>query len=206
VETIGDDEKDPALPAKLKAELPGILAWAVRGCLEWQRDGLKPPEVVKAATDVYRAEQDVLAAFLDECCVLNRRAEVKAADIYEAYTEWCDRTGEYAEKQRKFGESLAGRGFERFTNNGVRYRGLGLLATFTEGTEGTEPNSPKTHREEFSWNYRQSGSVGSVGSVTCLSCAHWSDRCGAGFTASDPNMARLCGHFVARATAGRKAF
>src|SRR5205807_894309 len=37
--TITDAEKDKGLLSKLKAEAPGILAWAVRGCLAWQRDG-----------------------------------------------------------------------------------------------------------------------------------------------------------------------
>jgi putative DNA primase/helicase len=54
--TIPDEEKDRNLPAKLRAEWPGILAWAVRGCLDWQKYGLGEPEAVRAATDAYRAE------------------------------------------------------------------------------------------------------------------------------------------------------
>jgi putative DNA primase/helicase len=47
------DELDRDLPTKLEQEWPGILAWAVRGCLDWQQNGLAPPPgVVKAVTSV----------------------------------------------------------------------------------------------------------------------------------------------------------
>jgi hypothetical protein len=42
--TISDAEKDPMLLEKVKAEATGILAWAVQGCLDWQRVGLAAPK------------------------------------------------------------------------------------------------------------------------------------------------------------------
>ena len=36
--TIPSGERDPKLPEKLRAEWPGILAWAVRGCRKWQAE------------------------------------------------------------------------------------------------------------------------------------------------------------------------
>src|SRR5262249_54371075 len=66
--TIPEAERDKDLPAKLRRELSGILAWAVQGCLDWQRAGLGMPEAVKAATAEYRAEMDVLDQFLAERC------------------------------------------------------------------------------------------------------------------------------------------
>ena len=41
--TIPPGERDPRLAEKLRAEFPGILAWAVRGCLDWQERGAEPP-------------------------------------------------------------------------------------------------------------------------------------------------------------------
>ncbi len=55
--TIPKAERDPTLPEKLKAEWPGILAWAIEGCLEWQRIGLAPPPAVQAATASYLADE-----------------------------------------------------------------------------------------------------------------------------------------------------
>lgn len=113
--------------AKLTSELPGILAWGVRGCLDWQREGLHPPTAVTAATDGYRADMDVLAAFLNDCCVIKRGATVRALSLYRAYAEWCDKSGENAENQRRFGQRLTERNFEKYANDDVWYRGIGLI-------------------------------------------------------------------------------
>src|SRR5919107_5291637 len=59
-ETIPPGEQDKKLPEKLRAELFGILAWCVEGCLEWQREGLQAPEEVRRATGQYRSEMDVI--------------------------------------------------------------------------------------------------------------------------------------------------
>src|SRR5215212_3006671 len=71
--TIPEAEQDKRLAAKLRDELPGILAYIVRGCLEYQREGLGEPEEVKAATASYRSDMDVLANFIEDRCVV--RAE-----------------------------------------------------------------------------------------------------------------------------------
>lgn len=123
--TIPESERDPDLPEKLREELPGILAWAVRGCLEWQRSGLGVPDEVKRANDMYRAEQDVLAGFLDQCCVVAEGARAKVGDVWEAYVSWSgERISPKALSQR-----LQERGFRSKKGRaGVRFwLGLGLL-------------------------------------------------------------------------------
>lgn len=88
--TIPEDERDPKLAARLIAEeLSVILAWAVQGCLAWLEKGLKPPEKVRAATEAYRKEMDVLAEFLEECCLVSKSAEARASALYKAYEGWC---------------------------------------------------------------------------------------------------------------------
>ena len=129
----GLHRKDPGMEAKLTAELPGILAWAVRGCLDWQREGLRPPTAVTVATEGYRADMDTLAAFLNECCTINPTAKVRATALYAEYTNWCGRTGERAASQILFGQRLTERNFERFTSNGVWYRGIDLLPPVSMG-------------------------------------------------------------------------
>jgi len=128
--TIPPEEKDPALFDKLKAEASGILAWAVRGCLEWQREGLRPPEAVKAATEAYRDEMDVFGAFLDERCTRARGATVRAKELYEAYRQWCDECGQGTYSQHRFGKALAERGITREKDRaGWFYLGIGLAVT-----------------------------------------------------------------------------
>src|SRR5690606_28194592 len=66
--TIPKAERDPSLPEKLVAEWSGILAWAIEGCLEWQRIGLAPPPAVLDATEEYLADEDATGRFRDERC------------------------------------------------------------------------------------------------------------------------------------------
>jgi len=109
--TIPPEEQDRKLAEKLRDELPGILAWVVRGCSAWLRDGLKAPEEVRRATKAYRAEMDVLAAFLADCCLRGEDEEAFAGELWGAWKRWCEETGEQAGSQKRFGGRLAERGF-----------------------------------------------------------------------------------------------
>lgn len=128
---IPESERIPRreLMARFEAELPGILAWSVRGCLDWQKYGLGMPDEVAQATGAYRAEMDVLAQFLEECCIVNPLAKAKAGDLYRAYSDWCEANGERPLAQRNLGMRLAERGFERRKSTGGTYwwYGIGLV-------------------------------------------------------------------------------
>jgi len=127
---IPDAEQDQTLPERLRAELPGILAWAVAGCLAWQREGLSAPEAVTRATEDYRAEQDVLAAWLADCCAQTPAATATAAALYTSYARWCEESGERALPRRTFGQRLAERGFTQGRTPRARvWQGIGLAAT-----------------------------------------------------------------------------
>jgi putative DNA primase/helicase len=123
---IDDDRADRRMIEKLAAELPGILAWCVRGCIAWQRSGLDAPEDVTKATDGYRAEMDILGSFLTEMCVQGRDYRCRASDLYAEFQAWSERENEAIPPQRTFGMALTERGFERKTNDGTWYHGIGL--------------------------------------------------------------------------------
>jgi putative DNA primase/helicase len=127
--TIPAAERDKRLRDKLRQELPGILAWMVRGCLRWQKHGLQEPAAVTDATKEYRTEMDMLAAFIDECCVTNEQAVCRAGNLYEAYKKWCDASGEHSDNQRQFGQRLTERGYQRQRAPGGHHtwRGIGIL-------------------------------------------------------------------------------
>jgi len=103
--------QDPKLPEKLRAEMPGVLAWMVEGCLEWQEHGLGEPESVREATEQYRAEMDILAAFIEDRCVVRPDVVAPATPLYKEYQMWCDDAGEKPETQKMFGMRLRERGF-----------------------------------------------------------------------------------------------
>lgn len=81
--TIPVEEQDPDLARKLKGEGPGILNWMIRGCLEWQADGLNPPSEVEEAVAEYRSEMDRIAEFIADHCVVGAGEKVKAKDLYK---------------------------------------------------------------------------------------------------------------------------
>lgn len=130
--TISDEKQDKTLPNKLLGELPGILNWALHGCMEWQNEGLGEPPAVKAATADYRIEMDVLGDFTRERCLVAENCEVGSAQLFDAYKEWAESAGEKPVTQRRFGLQMVERGFrsERFTsgpNKGRNcWRGIGL--------------------------------------------------------------------------------
>ncbi len=126
---ISDAEKDTELPGKLKAEAAGIFAWAIRGCLEWQKNGLRPPEKVVAATSEYRVSMDVVGRFIAECCVTGNAYKVTKAELYTRYKSWCDTANEYAVSKRKLGESLIERSCQsrRGTAGAEYWTGIGLI-------------------------------------------------------------------------------
>lgn len=149
------------LIAELVEEGGGILAWAVRGCLEWQVGGLAEPATVSAATSGYREEQDVLAGFIADVCVVHPNARAKAGDLYNAYSSWCGENHERAIPQRGFGMRLHDRGFTDTRTGKARWwQGIGLLSdrtpddalTHDDGSDATpaEPipanttNNPET--------------------------------------------------------------
>jgi putative DNA primase/helicase len=110
--TIPKDQRDHSLPGKLRDELPGILNWALAGCLAWQRDGLPTPAAVEQATAAYRAEQDTIGAFIEEACDTAPGLNGKTSDLYSAYTTWCSSSGERPMTKKAFGLALAERGYE----------------------------------------------------------------------------------------------
>lgn len=126
--TIPPDERDRDLTLKLSDELPGILTWAVEGCLCWQKDGLGEPEVVRAATRDYQEEMDALADFFADRCEFHPAALTEGSELYAAYKEWCGNTGEMKCMSRNaFGSQLAERGYTRRNSSKsrrVHYMGI----------------------------------------------------------------------------------
>jgi putative DNA primase/helicase len=104
--TIPDAEIDRQMGAKLRAEAAGILAWAVRGCLEWQRRDLDEPQEVRQATQQHRREMDTIGRFISECCEVGAQFRQATSRLYCAYGASCDQTWEQRESPKAFGMAL----------------------------------------------------------------------------------------------------
>ena len=94
---------DLDMAEKLRAEGPGILAWLVNGCLEWQRIGLNPPESVMAATKKYQEAEDTLKTFRAERCNEGPMLKCRAGLLYQTYQHWTEGNGDRPVTATKFG-------------------------------------------------------------------------------------------------------
>lgn len=123
---------DKYLQQKLFEYAPGILAWLVRGCLEWQRIGLEPPAVVVDATKEYRKNEDLLGHFLKDCCFEDSDTTTTAADLYDRFRKWWEiNVSRKILSQKKFGGMMVKK-FKRSKSGTYRYFGIGLLADWDE--------------------------------------------------------------------------
>lgn len=116
---------DKQLQEKLKAEASGILSWLVRGCLEWQRQGLNPPVCVKIATQEYQKDEDDIEQFLSDCCLIGESYQVQAGKLHEAYVRWAKNNGLGFLCRKDFGIEMQKR-FDSYEKRYVFYIGIGL--------------------------------------------------------------------------------
>lgn len=132
--TFGNDRIDRKIGEKLAKERPGILAWMVKGCLDWQRSGLAAPATVTVATEQYRTEQHKVKRFLEEryhtmltstdaeltadglTTLKLQESEVTASALYADFCTWCEESHEATDSKKKFGDELARFGFTEDAN------------------------------------------------------------------------------------------
>ena len=124
--TIPKEEKDLKLTEKLKAEWPGILAWAIKGCLRWQIIGLSPPPSVTEATGQYLEAEDTLGTWIGERCKPAGYGGTPIAILFDDWEKWAKAEGEEPGSKKLFSQKLQDRGYK----SGIfqKQRGLGGLA------------------------------------------------------------------------------
>ena len=136
--SIPEAERDRDLPQKLRAELPGILSWAIRGCQRWQSEGLGVPIGVREATAEYRELMDPIPGFLTGFCELGSAFTVLAKDLYAAYLRWAEQSGEPPLSQKGLANRLQDQGLRptRGTRGVRAWRGLRLRPVRATASSG----------------------------------------------------------------------
>jgi putative DNA primase/helicase len=112
---VPKDKVDKFLMSKLQKEAPGILAWAIKGCLDWQRDGLAEPEYVRTATQKYREDNDPIELYLNENTEDGSRKNpeywTEFSEIYEGFKNFSKANGHYEISKKAFGREMAQHGY-----------------------------------------------------------------------------------------------
>ena len=114
VVTVPLERRDKALGEKLKAEWPGILAWAIEGCVEYcVRDGLEPPDSVVDATDAYLRSQNVLLEWIEDACERRPDCWEKPSLLFANWRAWAKAANEPVGTQKNFVERMEAADFQQ---------------------------------------------------------------------------------------------
>ena len=114
----------------LTQELPGILNWAIEGCLLWQANGLPAPASVTASVSEYRSEMDTVCMFVSDECTVAAHDRVTVGSLYQQYLIWCRSSGKPPRSKVQFGKSLPSQGYEQIHGSTRRYwRGMSISIT-----------------------------------------------------------------------------
>ena len=131
-------QRNKTLKVRLTStESPAVLAWAIRGCIRWQEEGLgRPPGVVEEALAAYRTEMDPLAPWMaDAIRLTDDKFFTQQAELYASYASWAKVNGQkYPLTGPIFYSRLDQQGLKLDTVKGLRVR-RGILLV-TEKKEG----------------------------------------------------------------------
>ncbi|MFD0980429.1 phage/plasmid primase, P4 family [Tropicimonas aquimaris] len=127
--TIPPEQRDKDLPAKLKAEAPQILQWAIDGAVQWRAAGLQVPASVEAASAEYLDDEDTVGQFLADETIVDPAAFTKTTDLHIRFGQWCDLQGLNTWTLRTLQKEIKQRGYqEHRRNSGRGFIGLRLAS------------------------------------------------------------------------------
>jgi putative DNA primase/helicase len=135
--TIPVEDRDQRLAEALRDEWPGVLAWAIEGCLAWQETGLSVPECVRIATSDYLAAEDSVATWIEDRCDVGPNESDTSANLFTSWASWANKAGEYVGSRKRLAQSLEAKGF--FPARDASARKFNGLRVHTESQEETAP-------------------------------------------------------------------
>jgi putative DNA primase/helicase len=152
--TVPVEERDLELPEKLKAEYGGILAWALVGCREWQKTGLKPPAEVLAATSEYLDGEDSIANWISECCL--KEGVIALSVAHKSYRDWCEKNAAPMLGRNTFADQLEMHGYNRPRDDkgkrSVQFLGLSLPIKKDSRDSQPDDDGDDSYAKEEQWS------------------------------------------------------
>ena len=147
--TIPDDKKDPKLAERLQPEWPGILRWAIGGCLDWQAGRLRPPSIVSTATEEYFDSEDATSLWMADCCLREgddgwtKNDQEISGVLFKSWMNWAIRAGEKPGSHKAFGRTMEKQGFTKgtHTEKGTPVLGIRLRPPPVKETKPNDSNT-----------------------------------------------------------------
>ena len=124
--TFSVEEQDKTLGDKLLKELPGILNWAIEGCLDWQANELQTPQIVEDQVAEYKSAMDSISQFVRDECEQDSNHLYAASKFYQAYRDWCCSAGRKPQSQTAFKQALEKLNgvYQHRSSNGLQWHGI----------------------------------------------------------------------------------
>ena len=124
--TFSAEEQDKTLGDKLIQELPGILNWAIEGCLTWQADELQTPQIVEDQVAEYKSAMDSISQFVRDECEQDSNHVYAASKFYQAYRDWWGIAGRKPQSQQAFKRALEKLNgvYQHRSSNGLQWHGI----------------------------------------------------------------------------------
>jgi putative DNA primase/helicase len=124
---IPEEQRDPELSTKLKAELSGILNWALAGYRDFAAHGLSPPAKIRTEVEKYKQDEDILADWIVDCCILEADTSAPRDALHTSYAMHCARAATRPMSNKAFFSALRERGYTEAKRGGERcFVGIGV--------------------------------------------------------------------------------
>jgi putative DNA primase/helicase len=129
--SVPEEEVDSELEEKLMAEKEGILAWMIEGVIKWKAEGLAPSSRIKAASNQYRNDCDILGEFIEDTCTIDPNAKISQSILWGQWQFWASQNGYRHGSKKTFTRRLKDRGIadDAYQNSARAYAGIGLGKT-----------------------------------------------------------------------------
>ncbi len=121
-----EHKRDPDLIDELTSEKSGILARLVQASRAWQTAGLKIPQSIQIATEVYRSDEDTLSDFFNEVCLVHEDLSIQASQLYKTYVDWSKGNNLKPMSSAAFGSRAKKRYEFKRTNKASFYYGMSV--------------------------------------------------------------------------------
>ncbi|MDL2306646.1 phage/plasmid primase, P4 family [Desulfovibrio sp. OttesenSCG-928-C06] len=152
---------DPELKHKMQSCAPGIVAALVKGFQDYLKQGLNPPDEIRAFKAAYRKAEDKVGQFMDDCCCnfepgpnagdeIPSSFWVRTSRLYDCFAFWHEREiSRKVPSSKFFHEAMRKKDFAKHKSNGVEYyRGFAIsLETEKAWEEWQNTRSGKKDRE-----------------------------------------------------------
>ena len=146
-------KEDPGLEQTLKAELPGILRWAVEGAHDWYEHGLGEwPESVVEKTNQYRQQMDPLAPLFESGYYEKCHGDIwtPTVNLFKAYQEYATHNNWAPDK--RWSDTYLG---AHLNAQHTRKRHMVTVADGSSkqmtGYYGIRPGVKSSHHRGYSW-------------------------------------------------------